>query len=321
MKRNFFLIALAFGIATSAPAWDDGGHFLLNEIAARKLRPEVAKQAETLLPLLDTQLNGGRPYNLVTAGAWLDDMRGLGKTNPWKVWHYIDVPCVGDTFVEPSPPHALWALDQATATLRSKTAEPKARAEALALVMHIVGDIHQPMHVADHHDAGGNGVRLAPMFASDEGPKNLHAFWDAAYRYDAKEGQMTELWPRSNRISRPQTVNEPGLIAEQATLLLANAPKSAPVPISKDPWREWARETHAMACKSGWPEEIPADKNSAVQLTPEFVHKAHQIATQQIEKAGERLGALLNEMMREEKHSTAQGRQDHREPVAFQPKG
>ncbi|MEI8234647.1 MAG: S1/P1 nuclease [Verrucomicrobiota bacterium] len=294
--KTFLSAAFSALLATAAQAWDDSGHLLIAEIAAHRLRPEVIRKMEALTPLLDTRFDGGRPYNVITAAVWLDDMRGLGQGNPWKLWHYIDVPCAGDAFTEPPPPHALSGLDQAVAVLRSPEAAPEARAEALAQVMHIVGDIHQPLHTATRDDRGGNGVRIAPLTASGSGPSNLHAFWDAACRYDAPGGQIVEFWKGPGREARPQGPGEPGVVSQTARALLAQAPKPAPVPASPQPWWEWARETHAIACKAGWPPSGTPQKNGVVQLTPAFVHESHAIAMQQVLKAGERLADLLNEL-------------------------
>ncbi len=283
MKAKILLVAALLGMTTLAcPAWDATGHLLIDALAAQKLRPGVIKKMESLFPLLDTQFHGGCPYTLLTAGTWLDDMRGLGHANPWSRWHYVDIPCNGDrSYAVPPPPHALWALDQATEVLRSQTAEPKARAEALAQIMHIVGDIHQPLHVADCGDRGGNAVPILPLTAEEgKGPANLHAFWDAAYRYDALEGKIAE-----RRVT-----------AEQALAKRAAIPSSAPA--SQHPWRQWAYETHTIACASGWPKEwLAGSKKTPLQLTPEFIHAAHEIALQQIARAGERLAALLNELL------------------------
>jgi hypothetical protein len=82
-----------------------------------------------------------------------------------------------------------------------------------------------------------------------------------------------------------------------ARTLLAQAPKVAAVPAEQHPWRQWARETHAIACKSGWPSSETPLKNGPVQLTPEFVHQTHEIALQQILKAGVRLADLLNDVL------------------------
>ena len=302
MKRKILLVsALLTLTAAAVQAWDEGGHLLIGELAARKLQPQIVKKIEALLPLLDTRFNEGHPYNLVTAGVWLDDMRGLGKANLWAHWHYIDVPCAGDAFVEPPPPNALWALDQATSVLRSKTAEPKARAEALAQIMHLVGDIHQPLHTADRNDRGGNDVRIVPLGELGNGPANLHAFWDAAYRYDSAEKEILSLWRTSARHFWPGGPGQPGVIAEQALALRMRVPKTDDnTPSSQQPWHQWAYQTHMIACESGWPKE-PADaKTGAVQLTPAFVHAAHEIAEKQIVKAGERLAALLNALLEED---------------------
>lgn len=231
---------------------------------------------EPLLPLLDTRGHENRPYDLVSAGTWLDDLRKVNRE--WSKWHYVDVPCAGDAFVEPNPPHALWALDRAVAVLASKDAAPQARAEALGQIMHLVADIHQPLHTASrNNDRGGNGVLIEPLIAGAPGPANLHAFWDAAYRYDAVGGRIVAL--------------DPPLRAD--ALLAEVSEQTVPVPLAQKPWHQWARETHALACKNGW----PAQGGSPVVLAPDFVHQAHEIAARQIALAGVRLAALLNEAL------------------------
>jgi len=279
-RKIWFIFTLLWITATGAQAWDNGGHLLVDEIAARHLRPEVVGKIASLLPLIDASCHAGRPYDFVNAGTWLDDVRKINRE--WSKWHYVDVPCAGNAFVEPNPPHALWALDRATAVLGSRDATPQARAEALGQVIHLVADIHQPLHTASRNgDRGGNAVAIEPLIDGEPGPENLHAFWDAAYRYDTVQGQVVEL-------GSSHYLN----IAQTATALLAQAPDSeTPVPLSRKPWHQWARETHALACQNGW----PAQGGSPVALTPDFVHQAHEIADRQIVRAGLRLAALLNE--------------------------
>lgn len=300
LKRLVMGALLAF-FAANALAWDDGGHLLIGEIAARRLRPEVMREMEPLVALLDTQFNQGRPYNLVTAGVWLDDQRGLGKENPWARWHYIDFECgQGGNPPEPPPPHALWAMDQAVAVLRDRKAKPKARAEALAQVIHIVGDLHQPLHTADRHDWGGNAVRIAPVFAGEWSPGNLHAFWDAAYRLDTRGGAPVELWPPLPRDAWPRGPGEPGLVSREATEALKSLPPprgEPPCVPGTRPWAAWARESHAIACQSGWPAGVDAAAPGGVVLSPGFIHEAHALSVAQIVKAGERLADLLNALL------------------------
>jgi hypothetical protein len=283
MCRKIWLVfTLLWITATGVQAWDNGGHLLVDEIADGRLRPEVVGKIASLLPLIDASCHEGRPYNFVSVGTWLDDVRKVNRE--WSKWHYVDVPCAGDAFVEPNPPHALWALDRAVAVLGSKEATPQARAEALGQVIHLVADIHQPLHTASRNDdRGGNAVLIEPLIDGAPGPANLHAFWDAAYRYDAVQGQIVDVWPK-------HSVN----IAQIAKELLVQAPDSeTPVPLAQKPWHQWARETHALACQSGW----PAQGGSPVALTPDFVHQAHEIADRQLVRAGVRLAALLNEAL------------------------
>ena len=286
MNRKFWatLLLLALPLA-AARAWDEGTHRLIDTLAARQLRPEAVQKIEALLPLLDTRFHNGRPYDIVTAGCWLDDMRGLGKANPWARWHYIDIPCTGGRAVSlPPPPHALSALDEATGILRNRDADPGARAEALAQIMHIVADIHQPLHTATRGDRGGNDVRIAPLLENGAAPSNLHAFWDAACRFDAADGRIAEVWPHPLR-------NPPDALVAQIRGLLKN---TEPIAAAAHPWRAWACETHRIACESGWP---PIKQPGHTQLTPEFVHAAHGIACKQVARAAWRLAGLLNDLL------------------------
>ncbi len=284
---------LALLFAGNALAWDEGGHLLIGEIAARRLRPEVVEEMRPLIALLDRQFNGGAPYNLVTAGVWLDDQRGLGQANPWGRWHFVDFECDGGkTPPEPPPPHALWGLDQATAVLGDRQAPPRDRAVALAQVIHIVGDIHQPLHAADRHDRGGNMVTIAPLFDGLWNPRNLHAFWDSAYRIDVREGRPVELWQLPPRPAWPEAPGAPGVVSREAGAAMewasANVRRVDGESASGTrPWEAWARGTFAFAREKAWPSD-------GGTLSPAFIHEAHFLAMAQIVKAGERLGDLLN---------------------------
>ena len=105
-----WIILIFTTIAPVASAWDDGGHLLVNEIAARRLHPKVAARANALLELLDRRYNGNRAYNLVTAGTFMDDLRAM-PGYAWSKWHYIDLECEESPalnpgeFREPAPPH------------------------------------------------------------------------------------------------------------------------------------------------------------------------------------------------------------------------
>ena len=287
-------ITLFIGASTPVLAWDDGGHLLIGEIAARHLRPEVLSKLEPLLALLDPRYNEGHPYNIVTAGTWMDDMRGM-PGYPWATWHYIDFssePATTSTAGEPPPPHVLWAVEQAGKVLRMPEADARRRAEALGQLIHLIGDIHQPLHATDRTDHGGTGYLLAPFGSSGRSPKTLHGFWDAAYRYASREGRIIELWPAPSRSNRPSAANISGVIAEQATALLAKYPP--PTTSQELAPRAWAMESYSLARRHGWPPGPRPAEYEAGRLTPDFVAAAHEIAARRVVLAGCRLAEFLN---------------------------
>ena len=271
---------------------------IIAEIAARQLRHETAAKVEALVVLLDRSFNEDQPYNIITAGAWMDDMRRAPNYS-WGPWHYINLPCESGPGlpVEPEPPHALWALDHAVGILRSGTAAPNDRAEALAQVMHIVGDIHQPLHASDRADCGGNGVLLAPFGAHNHSPKTLHSFWDASYRFDAQAGAVVECWQALHKGERPAGPRALGPIAATASALLTKYP-FAPEPAAD--FRAWVTESHRFGCESGWPAGPHPTDHEVIALSPAFVAKAHGIAEKRLVQAGFRLARLL-EMLFSEK--------------------
>lgn len=303
LNLRFCLVAAILLLLSAGPiwAWDDGGHLLIGEIASRRLHPEVAARVAMLVPLLDSRFNASRPYNVVTAGTWMDDMRKL-PGYAWGAWHYIDVPCRGSSdfsLPEPPPPHVLWAIKQARAALRSPASDLNAQAVALGQLMHLVGDVHQPLHVSDRNDRGGNGYLIAPLGASGTGPKNLHSFWDEAYRFDEIDGRVCKLWDVPPVGERPPGASVPGVIAEQATKLLAEyPPEQFAASISGAAQalapRAWALESHKLGSASGWPPGPRPTEYEVGRLTPQFVHAAHEIAARRIVLAGCRLAELLN---------------------------
>jgi hypothetical protein len=118
---------------------------------------------------------------LAEASNWPDLMRSdpsefwQRTANPW---HYVTVP-KGRTYAEMGAPpegDAVTALARFSATVRDLDASLPNRQLAPRFIVHIVGDLHQPLHAGDGTDKGGNDVRVTFMGR----PTNLHAVWDSA---------------------------------------------------------------------------------------------------------------------------------------------
>ncbi len=302
MNRTRFVALVALFLTATSHAWDAAGHMLVDQIAWEHLKPEVRERVAALLPQLDDSYNQHKPYNFVTAGAWMDDMRSK-KGYAWAKWHYVTLPCSdAATPVEiPEPPNVVWAIGQAMEKLKSRESAVADDSQALAMLMHLIGDVHQPLHATDRDDRGGNGVLIHGVPFTDLWPgtiPNLHAFWDKSYRFDLRDGRIGQEWEAPYEVERPSAPGE-GIIAIEAAKIAARFPAESLPDLAKDQTPEsWARESHAIGCKSAYPADAdPSDNTHVITLTPEFAHVARDIAERQIALAGYRVARVLNELL------------------------
>ncbi len=301
MKSPVFLaalVAVCFPIASQA--WDYTGHMLVDQIACDHLQLGVLERVSSLVSTLENKYNAHEPYNFVTAGCWMDDMRAM-PDYPWGPLHYVDYPYAPDAskFIEPPPPHILSAIEQAVATVKDPAATAQQKAGAVAMILHFAGDLHQPMHCVDWNDKGGNGYLIYGVPFTDlskKRPANLHAFWDKAFRFDVRDGKVVELYWGLWTSERPAAPDQ-GRIKEEAAKIEERFPQTSLAELTKKMMpRDWAKESYELACKSGYPPGPHPTETEVVTLKPEFVHTANEIACKRIALAGYRLANLLNEL-------------------------
>lgn len=296
MKSHAALFSLV--LATSAHAWDLAGHMVVGEIAWRASGPDVREKVTALVSQLDTTFSGGQRYHFVTAQAWLDDMRGQGRGYPWGPLHYVDLPKTddGSAFALPAGPHVVSAIEDALKMLRDPATPADQRALQLAILMHCVGDIHQPLHACTWNDLGGNrylvgGVAFADLYKGGRG--NLHAFWDEAYRVVAKDGKIVESFITPPITSRPEP-GQAGVIGDAAQQIMAQFPREslAKEIVLQSP-EAWARESHVLGCTKGFPPGPHPTDHEVRPLAPAFGTASQKIAARRVALAGYRLAALL----------------------------
>ena len=301
MIRARRLFAAALFVSANAHAWDPAGHMLVDQIAWTQTKPEIRARVEELAGKLENTYNNGQPYNFITTGTWMDDMRSK-KGYAWSKWHYVNLDWTADgvAFALPEPPHVVWAIGESLKTLKAADTAPDKAAEALAMIMHFVGDVHQPMHATDRGDRGGNGVLIMGVPFTDLWPgtkANLHAYWDKAFRFDNGDGKIAEAWQCPPTPDRPKN-GEGGVITEQAAKIIAKYPAaSLTAEIAKMDPVEWARESHKLGCLSGYPAGFVPSDNHVVEFTGDFAAKSRTIAERQIALAGYRLASMLNDAL------------------------
>lgn len=170
-------------LCTQAHGWGATGHRAAAKIAEGYLSTEARLSIEEIL---------GRE-TLAEASTWPDFMRA-DPAEFWQVtanpWHYVTVP-PGKRYSDVGAPEhgdAVTALDRFSGMLRNPGTSAEDRALALRFIVHIVGDLQQPLHVGNGKDRGGNDFRIA-YFGE---PTNLHRLWDTQM-IERKELSFTEL--------------------------------------------------------------------------------------------------------------------------------
>lgn len=164
------MIAVALCAAQPAFAWGLTGHRVTASIADGHLGP---KARAAVKELLGTE-------TLAQVSNWPDFMRSAPDPFWQKEsvpWHYVTIP-VGKRYEDVGPPpegDAITALKTYSAVVKDPKASLAERRKALRFIIHIVGDLSQPLHVGRPGDRGGNDVKVT--YFGD--PTNLHTLWDS----------------------------------------------------------------------------------------------------------------------------------------------
>lgn len=190
-KFQIVFLTLILSFATSqAMAWGQLGHYLIGYMAERQMKKSTRKKVEALL----------QPTSLSKSGTWMDDIRSDKSYDYATTWHYLN-----SHHGEYDPTHqektgdAYEAIQRIKAELKKGGLDPKTEAEKLKMLIHMIEDIHQPLHVGKGTDKGGNDVKIE-FFGQ---PTNLHALWDSGM-IDRQGMSYTELGDELYRRMSPQ---------------------------------------------------------------------------------------------------------------------
>ena len=263
-------------------AWGYEGHEVVASIAQSYLQPSVRAKIETLLAEDQDRLTG---RDMVARSTWADAWRGAGHRQTAE-WHYADVEIDAPDLAKacfdfPKPAQPVSAgppkscvIDRVNA-FAAELSDPKTPREeqilALKYLLHFVGDMHQPLHMADNHDRGGNCGRLV---IGRSRSSNLHTYWDRTLI----EGMGT------------------------SSKVIAGALRSRISTSQRSEWergdpRSWGLETFAVAKAAAYRVRSAqgcAKDAAPVPLPAGYTDAARAAAEIQLERAGVRLALVLN---------------------------
>lgn len=277
MKSRLLLAAAFLAACVPSPvlAWGKTGHRVVAAIAETQLSGLARAHIREIL---------GPGETLDEAATWPDDMRAAPAQFWQKTatpWHYVTVD--GITY-DHAPPEgdALQALGHFRSVLQDPKASLADKQLALRFIVHLVGDLHQPLHVGKCCDRGGNDVKVT-WFGK---PTNLHAVWDSALP-DEEQLSFSELAAKLERhISDRQLIqwwdiNPRDWISESAELRDTLYPTAADMP----------KPRKGEKAKNG---QAPVP-----DLSYSYVYKFTPLMEQRLSQAGVRLAAYLNAIFAE----------------------
>jgi hypothetical protein len=167
----FLLTLLSYG---NANAWGPTGHRATGWIAEKYLSKKAKKE-------IDRILSG---QSMAIASTWMDEIRSDSTYNYAADWHWVTIQD-GQTYdqsVKNPNGDVIQAIERIVTELKSKKFTGQAEAERIKMLIHLIGDIHQPLHVGGGNDRGGNDVKIM-WFRVDS---NLHRVWDSDMIDDTK---------------------------------------------------------------------------------------------------------------------------------------
>lgn len=258
---GLFLIGLL--TTTQVSSWNAVGHRLITQIAYDKL----TRHEKTVFNHYNRALNDNMAKSLVNASVWLDIIRF--RTHYYDPMHYIDIPFSTDGSHLPmiAKVNAITAIQHSNEILQSPQASMRAKGIALRILIHVVGDIHQPLHTATriswHYPEGDRGGNLI-VLPKNKVAKNLHAYWDKGAGLFVSKRHVGAKW-----------------IKHRAIDIEKRWPCSLNL-VDVNLWH-WAQESHELAVRSAY--------------NPMLSERlAQQIAEQRIAIAGCRLAASLRQL-------------------------
>lgn len=193
------LVGLGLALLACAPAWawSGAGHQVIAAEAYRQLSAKLQKKVTVLLKShpdyekWETAYASDRTnldlaaFIFMRSSSWPDEIRRHDNPYDHPQWHYVDYPLRPPSFpLEPGPSPTndiVWGIGQCRRILSDTKAPVQERAAYLSWLIHLVGDIHQPLHCSSlfnvtypEGDRGGNEFYVMP---ASRGIR-LHSFWD-----------------------------------------------------------------------------------------------------------------------------------------------
>lgn len=255
MRRVIFITLVSL-IPTLSLAWGPKGHDVVAYVAEQHLSRRAQRHIEQLLD----------GHSMVYVANWMDNASHTPEYAHTKTWHYCNVDPDEQSYANSRKEEAgdvVTAINNIVERLKSGELTTDEERVELMMLIHLVGDMHCPMHAGRKSDRGGNGT-MVEYFGRR---RNLHSVWDSEVIESAHRWGYTEWQEQIDRASR----------REQKAIV-----RGTP--------NDWIEETVALA------DDIYYRSTTGENLSYDYVAHYAPIIEQQLLKGGLRLAAILEEI-------------------------
>ncbi len=250
--KKLSIALLALVVTFNSFGWGATGHRIVGLIAEYHLSKKAKKNIELIL--------GNE--TLAEVSNYMDFIKSDATYRHMSPWHYATIPD-GESYTEaPEEGDVIVTIQRLVSELETKKFTDQDEAFALKCLVHLIGDIHQPLHVGNGEDRGGNDVKLDYFWQSS----NLHRVWDS----EMIDGQKYSYTEYASWINHP---TESELAAWSSLEVL-----------------DWANES--KEARNQCYETVPEDK----KLSYRYNYENIELLNQRLLQAGIRLANVLNKI-------------------------
>ncbi len=235
-------------------SWGLTGHRVTGKIAKKYLKKKARRKINKLL----------QGESLAFVSTYADEIKSDRKYNKYYTWHYVNMPLDGDyESAEKNPGGDLvTGINHCIKVLKDKKSGTEDKRFFLKMLVHLMGDLHQPLHIGRKEDKGGNVIQV-----QWHGRKsNLHRVWDEDI-INKCEMSYVELANNAKDLTKKQIKA-----------------------IQKGNVLDWVKESHNLA------KRVYVSAEAGEKLRYRYSYDFFQVVREQLQKGGIRLGKILNEI-------------------------
>ena len=254
MKKTLFLLLLFPVLVFGNTIWGKTGHRVTGQIAQNYLTGKAKRALNDLL----------EGHSLAFVSTFADDIKADRSYSKYSAWHYVNYP-LGTSYRDSDKSEygdIVVAIEECIQKVKNNENSKEDRVFHLKMLIHLIGDLHQPMHASRAEDKGGNDIQVQWF---GEG-SNLHRVWDK------------------------NLIESYGMTYSELADELSDVDKKKRKAIQGGTIYDWVDESHAICAELYDSVEI-GDK-----LGYRYSYDYNDLLFQQLQKGGIRLAKVLNDL-------------------------